>query len=305
MTKELKFKAVELADRARIQAYTLQGQSQICDLAFANLFAWGKRYGTSWGILNKALVIRFNPQDRPHPAYLLPICQDNDSLRAALETLKGICQEEGYPLVLMGLPPKCREHLEELCPKTFHFLNDRAGCDYLYLREKLATLSGKKLQSKRNHVNKFKKLYDYTEERINKANAHECLELARAWLKANKEQAGENDEFVMIERMLMNFEALGLLGLLIRVERKVVAFSVGSPINETTFGVHIEKALVSYEGAFAMINQSFARLVPEQYIYLNREEDLGLEGLRKSKLSYRPELLLDKGAAVLRYDKED
>ncbi len=300
MTEALQFKAVEIADKAQIQAYTLQGKSQVCDLAFANLFAWGKYYSTSWTELNKSLVIRFQPKDRPHPAFLLPVCQEGESLLKALDTLKNSCDKEGYPLVLMGLAPKCREYLEEISPNTFQFINDRASCDYLYLREKLATLSGKKLQSKRNHINKFEKLYpNYTSELINKENIAECLSLERAWFEAKNDTNGEGNELVMIERMLGNFEALGLLGVLIRVEGKVVAFSVGSPINETTFCVHIEKALNEYEGAFAMINRTFARLIPEQYIYVNREEDLGLEGLRKSKLSYRPECLLDKGIAIL------
>ncbi len=303
MMKELKFKAVEVEDKDKIQSYTLRGNAQICDLAFANLFGWGKRYGTSWGELNNSLVIRFNPKGRAHPAYLLPVCQDNDKLRASLATLRELSKAEGYPLVLMGLAPQCREHLEEVCPDTFHFLNDRGSCDYLYLREKMASLSGKKLQSKRNHINKFEKLYpNYTSELINRENLTECLALERAWFRAKDSDEGEGDELIMIERMFGNYEALGLLGLLIRVEGRVVAFSVGSPINETTFGIHIEKALTEYEGAFAMINRSFARLIPEQYIYLNREEDLGLEGLRKSKLSYRPEYLLDKGLALLRYE---
>ncbi len=300
MTKELTFKAVEVSDKKQIQAYTLQGKSQVCDLAFANLFAWGKCYHTSWGELNNSLVIRFNPKDRPHPAYLLPVCQEQESLKSTLSTLKAHCDSEGYPLVLMALAPQCCEYLEQIFPNAFQFFNDRASCDYLYLREKLATLSGKKLQSKRNHINKFEKLYpNYTSELINETNIAECLNLERAWFESRERKNGENDEFEMIERMLGNFEALGLLGVLLRVEGKLVAFSVGSPINETTFCVHIEKALSEYEGAFAMINRTFARLIPEQYIYVNREEDLGLEGLRKSKLSYRPELLLDKGVAML------
>ncbi len=251
-------------------------------------------------MLGEALIIRFKPLEFPHPAYLLPVCGDEEQFRFALDCLKQESEQEGYPLMIMGLAPDCREHLNSSYPETFRFLNDRASCDYLYLREKLASLSGKKLQSKRNHVNKFEKLYsDYTTEPVSSANINECLALERAWLGASEEKDGESDEYIMIKRLLSNFEALGLEGLAIRVGTKLVAFTVGSPINQNTFGVHIEKALTEYEGAFAMINRSFARLIPEQYTYINREEDLGLEGLRKSKLSYRPALLLEKGIAVL------
>ncbi len=301
MERYLEFKPVGIKDKNKIQSYTLKGHAQICDLAFANLFGWAEYYMTSWAVLNEALIIRFKPHNFPHYAYLLPVCGKEEQLKHALEVLKDQCKHEGYPLLLMGLAPECQRHLEELYPEKFELLNDRSSCDYIYLREKLASLSGKKLQSKRNHVNKFKKLYpDYETEIISSANFEECLALAKSWLKASEEDKGEDKEFQMIERMLRHFEALGLKGLALRVAGKLVAFTIGSPINATTYCIHIEKALNNYEGAFTMINKCFAQLIPEQYTFINREEDLGLAGLRKSKLSYKPHHLLDKGIAQLK-----
>ena len=99
---------------------------------------------------------------------------------------------------------------------------------------------------------------------------------------------------------LHNFDALGLTGGILHVEDKIAAFTFGMPINQNTFGVHVEKADTNIDGAYAMINYEFANHIPEQYIYINREEDLGIEGLRKAKLSYQPAIILEKYMACLK-----
>lgn len=122
------------------------------------------------------------------------------------------------------------------------------------------------------------------------------------WLEQHGAEEDEAIEREVIRCFLRDFTALGLSGGLLRVGGEVVAFTLGSPINATTFDVHIEKANRDYDGAYTMINKCFASTIPEQYTYVNREEDLGIEGLRKAKLSYKPELVLPKIAAVLRHD---
>ncbi len=296
------FKPVSLEDRATITSYTLRGQSNICDLAFSNLYGWAERYGTSWAIIEGGLVIAFQPKHRPHPAYLMPICDHSEGFVSTISRLRELAQEGGYPLVLMGVGPLCREHLEAHCPQAFVYLSDEGSYDYVYLRERLATLGGKSLQSKRNHINKFEKLYpDYTYEPITPAIVPECLSLLDVWYQAHEGDESQEAERTMIERTMRHWDAIGLSGGAIRVGGEIVAFTFGSPINATTFGVHVEKADIRYEGAFNIINREFARRIPEQYIYINREEDLGLEGLRKSKMSYKPEILLHKDTAILRH----
>lgn len=211
-----------------------------------------------------------------------------------------------FEVYLRRVTPECREHLDAYCPNAFHYISDEGTRDYIYLREKLTTLSGKSLQSKRNHINKFEKLYPtYTYEEINQENIAECLELASVWLANSGEEEGRRDERTMIERIFSAWDSLGLMGGAIRVDGKIIAFSYGSPINADTFGIHVEKADVAYEGAFTIMNREFVRRIPECYTYINREEDLGLEGLRKSKLSYKPEIILAKDAAILRYECRD
>lgn len=300
---KIEFKPIELSDREEIQAFTLNGASQICDLAFCNLYGWSERYRTRWAVVENSLVISFKPSHRQHPAYLMPVCSDSKHFLEVIKRLDTLSQEHNFPLVLMGIAPRCREAIETICPDRFEFLHDEGSQDYVYLREKLTTLSGKSLQSKRNHINKFEKLYpNYSYEEVSEDNIDECLALANAWLDHSAVvDSSRLDEQKMIERCLRNREVLGLLTGVLRVDGRVVAFTFGSPINKTTFGVHVEKADVNYEGAFTMINREFARRIPEEYIYINREEDLGLEGLRKSKQSYKPEIMLVKDTAILRH----
>ena len=171
------------------------------------------------------------------------------------------------------------------------------------MREDLQTLKGKKWQAKRNHINKFKKQYEYTYIPITPEIVPQCMELERRWVRANEN--GENTDELSNEHRSMtfamhHFKELGLLGGAIMVGGEIVAFTYGSPINYQTFGVHVEKADTNYEGIFSLINQEFALHIPEQYVYINREEDLGIPGLRQSKLSYNPVILLEKNGAIKR-----
>ncbi len=274
-------------------------------MAFANLFGWAVKYETCYAIADDTLFIRFTSPTRSHPAYLIPIMRGGGCVDASLDRLKAEAELGNYPLVIMGITPQCREHLEAVSPGAFTFLEDEGNADYIYLRERLVSLSGKSLQSKRNHINKFEKLYpDYSYEPITKGDCAECLAVEQEWLRQHGTEEGEDKEQEVIQRLFDHFDELGLSGGILRVAGQVVAFTLGSPINETTFGVHIEKANRDYDGSYTMINKLFASTIPEQYVYVNREEDLGLEGLRKAKLSYKPETILPKIAAVLRHDPD-
>lgn len=299
------FKPVELADREIINRFTTPSSLRICDISFSNLYGWSTYYHTCWAVIEDHLVVRFQTSYRNHPVYLCPVSPGGCDLRAPLRVLEEMAMQGDYPLTLMGITPQCREALEKSRPGEFYFINDRAYYDYIYLREQLCTLSGKKLQSKRNHINKFERNYpDWKFELITPQNAMECMEIEKNWIGDKGHDQGRENELRMIGRILRHIDELGVTGGAIRVNGEIVAFSIGSPINHDTFGVHIEKGSLDYEGAFAMINREFARNIPENYLYINREEDLGLEGLRKSKLSYQPEILLPKETAILRHENK-
>ncbi|WP_373812743.1 PG_1841 family phosphatidylglycerol lysyltransferase-like protein [Porphyromonas loveana] len=297
------FKPVQPSDREAITAITFSAGAQICDLAFSNLYCWSYLYGTSWAVVEDCLIVRFRPKTRNHPVYLFPVGAEPDKVVAAAYRLKDQVLPEEYPLVFMGVTPDVRACIEEHCTAEYHFIEDEAYCDYIYERESLASLSGKKLQAKRNHINKFLSLYpDYSYAPMEQSDVEECLSLTHLWLDSRGDEDGRDSEVAMVERAFRHREELGLTGGVLRVEGRVVAFCLGSPINATTYGVHIEKADASVEGAFTMINREYARSIPESYRYVNREEDLGLPGLRQAKLSYRPAIILPKQTAILRRD---
>lgn len=290
------FKEITLDDKEIITHYTLNSPRMNCDLSFSNLCSWRFMYDTVYAEVGGFLVLKFWADGQL--VYMMPIGEGN--ARNVLELMIDDSRKENHPLVLLGVCQYMKAELEEIMPGKFTFGCDRNFYDYIYLRSDLATLSGKKYQSKRNHINKFRNLYpDYKYLPITPDLIPECLRMEAEWCIANgcHEQEGTGNERRAIIFALNNFERLGLSGGLLHVGGKIVAFTFGMPINQNTFGTHVEKADTNIEGAYTMINYEFANHIPGQYTYINREEDLGLEGLRKAKLSYHPAILLEKSTA--------
>ena len=166
--------------------------------------------------------------------------------------------------------------LEETFPETFYIKPDRDHFDYIYTREKLATLSGKKLQGKRNHCNKFRKSFPNYEYRpLTKDMIPECIAVEESWRAVTKEDTDESEELSeelrSMTRVFDLWDEIGTLGGTIWVDGKLIAFTFGCPITNTVFDVCVEKADTAYEGAFSIINQEFAQHLPEQYEYMNRD----------------------------------
>lgn len=293
------FKEITLEDKDIITAYTMNSCRRNCDLSFSNLCSWRFLYGTQFAIVDNFLVFKFWAGDML--AYMMPI--GTGDLAKVLKSLIEDVHEEKQPFCMLGVCSCMRDDLEAILPGQFIFTADRDYADYIYLRSDLATLKGKKFQSKRNHINKFRNTYpnhEYTP--ITPDRIQECMELEAEWCKVNNcdQQEGTGNERRALIYALHHFEALGLTGGILHVDGKIVAFTFGMPINNQTFGIHVEKADTSIDGAYAMINNEFANHIPEQYTYINREEDLGIEGLRKAKLSYQPETILEKYMACLK-----
>ena len=299
----LSFKKISIEDKEAITSYTYTGLYHNCDYAFANMCSWHFLYDSEFAISDDFLFIRFYIEDKGHKrlAYMFPV--GNGDLKRAIDILGKDVEETGYPLLILGITTESKEKMELLFPAHFTYMKERDYFDYIYLREDLTTLKGRKFQSKRNHINKFKSCYEYTYLPITPDIVSQCMALETIWRKANQNENDENDLSYEHQSMIFamkHFDRLGLTGGAIVVDGKIIAFTYGSPINNNTFGVHVEKADICYEGIFSVINQEFASRIPQQYTYINREEDLGLSGLRKSKLSYNPVMLLEKNAAVRR-----
>ena len=293
------FKDITLADKDTITSFTMKSDRRNCDLSFSNLCSWRFLYDTQFAVVDNFLVFKFWAGEQL--AYMMPV--GTGDLKAVLWELIEDARKENQHFCMLGVCSNMRADLEAILPEQFTFTEDRDYADYIYLRSDLSTLKGKKFQAKRNHINRFRNTYpDYEYTPITPDRIQECLDLEAEWCKVNNcdQQEGTGNERRALIYALHNFETLGLTGGILHVNGKIVAFTFGMPINHETFGVHVEKADTSIEGAYAMINYEFVNRIPEQYIYINREEDLGIEGLRKAKLSYQPATILEKYMACLK-----
>ena len=269
------FKRAELEDQEIISHYFEHHTSRSCERTFANVYLWSRQYPVKWAIVKNAL-----------------------------EEMMEYSKEKGRPFLMYNVTPEYFAQLEEWYPGRFQIEYDRDSADYVYESEKLATLSGKKLHGKRNHINKFKSLFEdrWSYESMSKDNLEECFQMALKWREEND---CENDdekrgEMCVALNSLRLFEELHLTGGVLRIDGKVVAFTIGEPICEDTYVVHIEKAYADVQGAYTMINQQFVEHECMNYKYVNREDDTGAEGLRKAKLSYRPVLMVEKGDVTVK-----
>lgn len=293
------FKDITIQDKDTITSYTLNSCRRNCDLSFSNLCSWRFLYDTQFAIVDGFLVFKFWVDGEL--AYMMPVGEGN--LKKVVNDLIEDAREADSSFCMLGVCSCMREDLEAILPGQFTFTADRDYADYIYLRSDLSTLKGKKFQAKRNHINKFRNTYpNYEYSPITPERIQECLQLEAEWCKVNHcdQQEGTGNERRALIYALHHFDELGLMGGILHADGKIVAFTFGMPINKETFGVHVEKADTNVDGAYAMINYEFANRIPEQYIYINREEDLGLEGLRRAKLSYQPETILEKYMTCLK-----
>lgn len=286
----LTFKKPELEDLAWIAPLVRQSGLMGCEYAPATLLIWQEKYHTSIGKSGGFYVAK----GKDH--FEFPAGESQD-LKPVLEEMRAVAAQEGFPLRIFGVTPKGKEQLEAAWPGKFRYTPLRGDWDYIYASEDLANLPGKKYHGKRNHISKFERLYSYTYEDITPENREDCRAAAERWCKNNGCAGDYSEELGAISYALDHFEALGLKGGMIKVDGDVAGFTIGEEINDQVFDLHFEKAFPEYNGAYAMINREFARRNLLCYKYINREEDLNLEGLRKAKLSYHPAILLEKSMA--------
>ena len=297
--EEIIFKRAELEDKEIISRYFQHHTSRSCERTFVNVFLWSRKYPVKWAIVENTLV--FKSEDDTHLSYAFPAGTDED-IQKAIAVLEKYSEKKGYPFSMYNVTPDNFERLEQWYPGRFQITYERDDADYIYESEKLATLSGKKLHGKRNHINKFKNTFGdrWSYEPMSVDNVEECFQMALDWRNDNgcNEDEEKNAEMCVTLNSLRLFQELELTGGVLRIDGKVVAFTMGEPVCSDTFVVNIEKAYADVPGAYPMINQQFVEHECMGYRYVNREEDTGAEGLRKAKLSYRPAFLIEKGTVT-------
>ena len=299
------FKPLDPSMRTEFEAYLTSRGERGCEYSFTNLYLWGRQQAA---ILEGQLV--FFSQFNRKSVYLFPVGPGDR--KKALDAIIADAKDRGIPCRLTGLTHDDCAELEQLFPGRFRYHFDRDSFDYVYDINDLADLAGRKYQKKRNHLNRFRQANpDYRLTPITDENVAQAEALVARWYTLRLQQNPHGDyhmEQAAIRKALGQREALGLDGLLLTVGEEPVAMTMGSPLNADTFDIHFEKALDIADGAYPAINQGFACYLREKYPqlrWLNREDDLGLEGLRKAKLSYYPEHMVEKSWAHLLEDGYD
>lgn len=292
----LNFHAPTARDYEWIQPILYKAGLPGADNTFQSMYFWDGYYGEVG--LAEGFVTQYLRQDGAE-IYLYPAGAGDES--PALEAVLQDARERGGQLRLRGVTPDKRETLERLFPGKFEFTSYRDSFDYIYTVEELAELHGKKLQAKRNHCNRFEAEHpDFKTQRVTPETIPLCREMTEKWYEAHAWNEKIEYEKIAIARAFDCFSETGMDGLLLVENGEVLAFSLGARMNERYYDVCFEKAFSAINGAYAMINREFSRMIAEKYpavAYLNREDDMGEPGLRKAKESYQPTLLLEKFTA--------
>lgn len=291
----INFKHVEIEDKEWIENLLKAADLRACHQNFTNIFAWEKVYNYQVAQVNDYLVLKGLIKEGPYYFYPAGV----GDVQPVLEKMKKDAEINNHEFVLLGISPENMKTLKELYPENFEYQEMRASFDYLYLIEKMASLKGRKMQAKRNHINRFMANNEWSFELITPDNLADCWEMNLEWCRRNDCTDDEDlkAEACAVERNFKYFSELGSEGGLIRVDGKVIAYTMGERLNSDTYVIHVEKAFSEIQGAYQIINREFIRWVNETYpelVYVNREEDMGYEGLRKAKLSYYPELMEEK-----------
>ncbi|SNU99743.1 Uncharacterized conserved protein [Megamonas hypermegale] len=293
------FQELKIEDKNILDPYFQLNYHENSHLNFTNLFMWRKPYHIEWCIEEDILF--FIAEYNEEKFALQPLCTE-DKFFMAIDKIRAYFAEQNLPLVFSGLEEMAVEKLKEYPAGEFEFEDNRDDYDYVYNSADLIKLAGRKFHSKKNHLNSFRKNYPEAKYLpINDDIITLCKITINGWYK-KRLTLTPDDPFIKVERdaiieVLNNFDQLKLKGGAIFLVNKVMAFTFGEALNTDTAVIHVEKADPDVNGAYTAINQAFVENEWADMAYINREEDMGLEGLRKAKESYRPVKMIKKFTA--------
>lgn len=296
----MEFYIPTIEDIGKLRQAVKKNRKPGCEISPANTVLWAKHYNTEIAFWKDEVIYR-SLMEQGLYSYACNL-YSSDKPKELFEEIVKQSKEMGQPLRMHCVMEEEFQMIQGWHPDTYQIAIRRQDSDYIYLREKLATLAGKKLHSKRNHIHRFEENFlDWRYETITMENEDECAKMAMKWCFLNCADENDNweydkiDESKLVVYAIRHRDELGMIGGALRAGGEIIAITLGEPLTEDTFVVHFEKAFSDIQGAYPMINREFVRNELEQYTYVNREEDLGDEGLRRAKLSYRPVRLLEKG----------
>lgn len=292
------FRDIHLEDKKLFQEFFAYSPPQISEYTFTNLFIWRNYYHLQWCLWDECLCILAQPE-RGQPFFFPPLCKKN--FKERVNDLLLYFKRQGINASVQRIPEDMvNQYIKD--HNNFEIILDRDNCDYVYLTEDLIKLEGNKFHSKRSHINKFKKNHSYHYKSLTSALISECLNMETEWcnLKHCEMFPSLAGEERAIYESLKNMETLGVKGGVILINEKVEAFALGEQLNPQMAVIHIEKANPAFDGLYQLINQDFCKHEWENVYYINREQDLGEEGLMKAKLSYHPHHMVNKYTVTLK-----
>ena len=297
----IEFERVKLNKKELYEKILFSQPERGCEYSFANKYLWGRQ---EIAFVQDCAVSFSHFYGRS--VYPYPI---GENRKAAVEAVLQDTKKRGVPCRFTGLTAADREELEAWFPDRFHIKTDRDSFDYVYAIDDLADLRGRKFQKKRNHVNRFRAEHpNYEIVELNCCNLTMAQVMVNEWFRVRMRDDPEGDyllENIAMARAFQNYAALGMEGIMLMDDGKVLAVTMGTRLSEDTYDIHFEKALEDVDGAYPTVNCEFARylrLKHPEVKFLNREDDMGLEGLRKAKLSYNPHHMVEKYKAYLLED---
>jgi hypothetical protein len=262
--------------RAEIQQALSSTPDGVSEYTFSNMYLFRDRY--RYHVSRSQSDVIFSGEREGKKFFMTPcVIPDEATIRTLFQThhyWKNIPDSIVLP------------NREKLAQWGVEITEDRDNFDYLYKRIDLAELSGKKLHKKRNLVNAFLNAYNTPESRpLTPETVPSALKVLERW-RADK---GEEGDYAAAKEVLELYGELHLQGALYFINGNPVGWCIGEGLaQDTMFAVHFEKGIDEYKGIYQFINQNFAASLPEHFVYINREQDLGNEGLRQAKLTYRP-----------------
>lgn len=295
----LEFKDLTLDDKGLIDTYIKSSKFLTCEYSFITLYIWRKAWSIQFCIYKEALIIKKTTPEFG-TFFMQPIGYKPDELSEIIEILIEYKNNHGMDFLFRNLEEPFLEELVRVSKDAFIIAKEENNFDYIYESHNLINLSGRKLSSKRNHFTRFVNSYNYKVEEITLENTERCVEASREWCVENSCTGLLAYEQESIMDMLHNHDILNFYGIVVYVDDKISAFTIGEKVNEDMVIIHTEKAFSDVHGLYTFINRTFVEKYFKDVKFINREDDMGLEGLRKAKQSYQPYKLEYKYTVALK-----
>ncbi len=293
------FKDIEIDCKNILDKYFDLVDYEACEYCFTTLYMWKDLYNTKYYVEEDFAIVAGEYENKGF--IILPLAK-KENMNKAFDFIIKNFEKQHKQIHLKAINKEVVEYLQSVYGDRFEYIEERNNFDYIYDGESLRTLAGRKNQKKRNHLNSFVKEYgDRVEyKKLEEADFDECINLLKEWSKDKEESIELDSEFKAIKRIFKNYEklkeTLKISG--IYIDSKLEAFSIGEMLNDNMAVIHVEKANADIRGLYPYINQQFLLNEFSDVEFVNREEDLGIEGLRKAKLSYHPVKFAEKYTVI-------